>query len=255
MARSPKVTQPPLACQMELSADGVGEAFYTELGEASPDMARLFARPKSLQASLLESAAGECHAMRTCRASAAPGAAEGAGLGFPLRKGATSVRLCSATSTERAPPLSQAALFMRRLDTLVSMADDPAALFNDTRALSVRHVKVPSRPRCPSSLPSDGGDAALRRCCHTSAERRSPELRALHSSRVRVLKEKRGPSPPLAAQYGARPEDCGAFAGAFVDTVAHHLSARDEWCTTHISLLPNLDLTCSGPVRPPPNEN
>ena len=27
----------------------VGEAFYTELGEAAPDMARLFARPKSLQ--------------------------------------------------------------------------------------------------------------------------------------------------------------------------------------------------------------
>ena len=64
MARSPKVTQPPLACQMELSADGVGEAFYTELGEASPDMARLFARPKSLQASLLASAGGECCALR-----------------------------------------------------------------------------------------------------------------------------------------------------------------------------------------------
>ena len=170
MDRSQKLTQPPLACQMELSADGVGEAFYTELGEASPDMARLFARPKSLQASLLESTAGECHAMRTCRASAAPGAAEGAGLGFPLRKGATSVRLCSATSTERAPPLSQAALFMRRLDTLVSMADDPAALFNDTRALSVRHVKVPPRPVYPSSLPSDEGDAVLSRRWHTRAE-------------------------------------------------------------------------------------
>ena len=31
---------------------------------------------------------------------------------------------------------------MRRLDMLVAVADDPAALFEDTRALSVRHVKV-----------------------------------------------------------------------------------------------------------------
>jgi len=32
-----------------MSEEEVGEKFYTELGEASPDMARLFARPKSLQ--------------------------------------------------------------------------------------------------------------------------------------------------------------------------------------------------------------
>jgi hypothetical protein len=35
-------------------------------------------------------------------------------------------------------------LFMMRLDLLIGAADDPAALFDDTRALSIRHIKVPS---------------------------------------------------------------------------------------------------------------
>jgi hypothetical protein len=106
----------------------VGEAFYTELGEAAPDMARLFARPKSLQVlprpfmRLLVRALGRS-------ASVIPpfllDLAYWPSSHYQLRRG-----------------VRQAKLFMRRMDMLVAVADDPAALFEDTRALSVRHVKV-----------------------------------------------------------------------------------------------------------------
>ena len=117
---------------------------------------------------------------------------------------------------------------MRRLDMLIAAAGDPAALFEDTRALSVRHVKARL----------DGGPLIFAlslalSLIHSLFLSLSSSLSlslSLPAPLLFALSLPQSPTDALGylAQYGARPEDSGAFASAFVDTVARQLG--DLWC-------------------------